>query len=127
VAFATKVYPNVLLKNTTITSSLSPAHSERGHRGFACASARILGPAVIDCDALALDLAGILEASAKAAQTLRQRVRRLAVEEPNHRHRWLLRPRRDRPRSRRTAEQRDEFAPSKLIKLHPLPLARVAA
>jgi hypothetical protein len=100
VAFATKVYPNVLLKNTTITSSLSPANSERGHRGFACASARILGPA-------GLDVAGILDASAKAAQTLRQRVRRLAVEEPNHRHRWLLRPRRDRPLSRRTAEQRE--------------------
>ena len=32
----------------------------------------------------------------------------------------LLRARRDRPRSRRTAEQREEFAPSKLIKLHPL-------
>jgi hypothetical protein len=39
----------------------------------------------------------------------------------------LLRQRRNRPRRRRTAEQRDEFAPSKLIKLHPLPLARVAA
>jgi hypothetical protein len=38
-------------------------------------------------------------------------VRRSDVEEPNHRHRRLLRPRRERPRSRRTAEQRDEIAP----------------
>src|SRR4029450_12085834 len=32
-----------------------------------------------------------------------------AAEKPNHRHRRLLRPRRDRP-CRRTAEQRDELA-----------------
>jgi hypothetical protein len=29
--------------------------------------------------------------------------------EPNHRHRWLLRPRRERPSHHRTAEKRDEF------------------
>ena len=34
-----------------------------------------------------------------------------AVEEPDHRHRRLLRPRRERPRGRRAAEQRDELAP----------------
>jgi hypothetical protein len=35
---------------------------------------------------------------------------RPAVEEPDHRHRRLLRPRRERPRGR-AAEQRDELAP----------------
>src|SRR6516225_5867186 len=36
-------------------------------------------------------------------------VRRDAVEEADHRHRWLLRARRERPR-RRAAEKRDELA-----------------
>jgi len=35
---------------------------------------------------------------------------RWAAEEPDHRHRWLLRTRRERPRERRCAEQRDELA-----------------
>ena len=39
------------------------------------------------------------------------RIRRRAVEEPDHRHRRLLRARRERPRDRRAAEQRDELAP----------------
>jgi hypothetical protein len=34
------------------------------------------------------------------------------MEESNHRHRGLLRSRRERPRSRRAAEQDDEIAPS---------------
>src|SRR6516225_2859011 len=33
------------------------------------------------------------------------------MEEPDHRHRRLLRARRERPRGRRAAEQRDELAP----------------
>src|ERR1700704_5015686 len=41
---------------------------------------------------------------------VREPVRRLAVEEPNHRHPRLLRPRRKRPRRRRAAKQRDELA-----------------
>jgi hypothetical protein len=34
---------------------------------------------------------------------------------PDHRHRCLLRVRRERPRGRRAAEQRDELAPVHLI------------
>ena len=71
----------------------------------------ILGPAVFDRHVLALDIAGVLQALAKCAQTVRERVRRCGVEEPDHRHRRLLRARRERPRSRRAAEQRDELAP----------------
>jgi hypothetical protein len=33
------------------------------------------------------------------------------MKEPNHRHRRLLRARRERPRRSRAAEQRDEAAP----------------
>jgi hypothetical protein len=48
------------------------------------------------------------------------------AQEPDHRHRWLLRARRERPRGA-TAEQRDELASLQPIKLHPLPLASVTA
>ena len=71
----------------------------------------ILRPAVYDRQVLALDIAGLLQALAKCAQTVRDRVRRCGVEEPDHRHRRLLRARRERPRSRRAAEKRDELAP----------------
>src|SRR6266508_3864943 len=65
----------------------------------------IFGPAVLDRHVLTLDITGVLEALAKRAQTVRQRVKRPAVEEPDHRHPRLLRARRERPRNRRTAEQ----------------------
>src|SRR5262249_4568908 len=71
----------------------------------------IFAPAVYDRDVLALDIPAILEATVKSAKTVRVRVRRLAVEKPDHRHRLLLRPRRERPRDRCAAEQRDELAP----------------
>src|SRR4029077_10671650 len=70
-----------------------------------------LGPAVYDRQALALDIAGLLQAPAKSAQTLGVPVRRLWVEEPDHRRRGLLRPRRERPRRRRAAHHGDELAP----------------
>jgi hypothetical protein len=38
------------------------------------------------------------------------------------RHRRLLRTRSERPRDRRAAEQRDEFAPFQLIELHSVPV-----
>src|SRR5262249_50103736 len=84
----------------------------------------ILGPAVFDRHGLAFDMAGVLEALPKCSQTVRQPVRRSAVKESNHRHHWLLRARRDRPRSRRAAEQRDELAPFQLIELHSVPTSQ---
>src|SRR5262245_5430985 len=70
-----------------------------------------LRPAVYDRYILALDIAAILQTLAKSTQTVGAYVRRCRrVEETDHRHRRLLRAGRQRPRGRRTAEQRDEFA-----------------
>jgi hypothetical protein len=49
------------------------------------------------------------EASAKSAQTIRQRLRRPGVEQPDHRHRRLLRARRERPRRGGAADKCNEF------------------
>src|SRR5262249_61815860 len=70
-----------------------------------------LGPAVFDRHVLALDIAALLEALAERAQVACRRVWRSAVKEPNHRHRGLLRARRERPR-RRAGQQRNEIASS---------------
>src|SRR5262249_34833105 len=56
------------------------------------------------------DIARLLKSLPKSAQRLRESVGRLAVEEPDHRDRRLLRARRDWPRCR-SAYQRDELAP----------------
>src|SRR5262249_24392794 len=70
----------------------------------------ILGPTVFDRNILALDIAIILQALAKCGQHNVPERARLAVEERDHRHRPLLRARRERP-CRRAADQRDEIAP----------------
>src|SRR5262249_51328660 len=70
----------------------------------------ILGPAVFDRDVLTLDIAGILEALAKYAQTIGVHVRRCGSKKPDHRRRRLLCLRAERPRRRRPTEQRDERA-----------------
>jgi hypothetical protein len=64
----------------------------------------IFSPAVCNRHVVAFDIAGLFETLAKCAQQVRDRVRRLVVEEPDHRHRRLLRPRHHRPRRRRAAE-----------------------
>jgi hypothetical protein len=56
--------------------------------------------------------ASISEALRKSRQEVCETVRRCAAEDPDHRHRLLLRTRRHRPRRRAAAEQRDELAPS---------------
>src|SRR5262249_9340488 len=71
----------------------------------------ILRPAVFDSHVLALDIAGFAQATTERAQTAREHVRRFTAEVSDHRHRRLLRARRERPYGRRTAEQRYEVAP----------------
>src|SRR5262249_14079792 len=70
-----------------------------------------LRPAVFDRYVLALDVACFLQALAERDHEVRGVSERGAAQETNNRHRRLLRPRREWPRGRRAAEQRDEFAP----------------
>src|SRR6516162_4586322 len=70
----------------------------------------IIRPAVFDRYILALDIAGFGQALTEGRSHRRVRPGRRTVEKPDHRHRRLLRARRDGP-CRRAAEQRDERAP----------------
>src|SRR5262249_10333989 len=51
-----------------------------------------------------------LVAFAECLQIFDAHLRRTGSEKPNHRHRRLLCVRRERPRRRRTADERDQFA-----------------
>src|SRR5262245_51994202 len=69
------------------------------------------GPRTFDCDVLAFDVAGFLQPLPESGHKMcERRARRDGAEEPDHRHRRLLRARRERPR-RRAAKERDELAP----------------
>jgi hypothetical protein len=68
----------------------------------------ILGPAIFDGQVLALNKARVFQALAEGTQAVVRGVKRCGVKKPDHRHR-LLRARRERPRRRRAAEQRDEL------------------
>src|SRR5215831_11776520 len=75
----------------------------------------ILRPAILDRHILALDVAAFMKALAECGQiacTISRRPR--AAEEAYHRHCRLLRARRERA-CHRTAQQRDELAPSHSI------------
>src|SRR5262249_41255434 len=69
----------------------------------------ILRPAILDRHILALDEVGFTKALAECGQISCTIDRRRAAEEPHHRHRRLLRARRERP-SGRAADERDELA-----------------
>jgi hypothetical protein len=68
-------------------------------------------PAIFDRHVLSIDIPHLAQALAEGEQTARPGVRRCAAEEPDHRHRRLLRARRERPRGCRAAEQRNELTP----------------
>src|SRR5262249_8401817 len=68
----------------------------------------IFRPTVLDRDILALAKAGLFQTFAKCAQAVRESIGRSRGEKSDHRHRPLLRARRERPRGRRAAEQYDE-------------------
>src|SRR5262249_51917605 len=64
-------------------------------------------PAIFDRQVVTLDIASLAQALEERAHTVT--VTRTAAYKPHHRHRRLLRARRERP-SGRAAEQRDELA-----------------
>jgi len=63
-----------------------------------------VSPTIIEGDVLTLDKACFIESPADHCNDRRVDSRRTATEQSDHRHRWLLRPRRERPR-RRAAER----------------------
>jgi hypothetical protein len=60
---------------------------------------------------LAFDVAVLIQAAAECGYQMRALIGRSRAEEPDHRHSWLLRARREGQCRRRAAEQRDEIAP----------------
>jgi hypothetical protein len=68
------------------------------------------GPAIFDCRVLTLDVASFLEALTKRGDVRRKSIWRSGVEKSDHWHGGLLCTRRERPRSRRAADERDELA-----------------
>jgi hypothetical protein len=87
----------------------------RPHLGSATSAADGVGhafhPAIFDRHVLARDIPSFLQTVAEADHKVRECVGGPSAEIPDHRHRRLLRPRRERPRNHRAAEQRDEIAP----------------
>src|SRR5262249_39020899 len=71
----------------------------------------IIRPAILDCDVLAFYESSRIEALAKRVDKVRRAGSCCGSQKSDHRYGGLLRARRERPRRRRTAEQRDERAP----------------
>src|SRR6516165_9827977 len=67
-------------------------------------------PAVFDRHVAAINITVLAQPFEKGRQLPLITLRRSGVQKPDHRRRWLLRARRERPR-RRAAQQRDELAP----------------
>src|SRR6516162_323692 len=79
--------------------------------GRQCRQAIVLafGQVVDDRDVLALDISGLFQPLEKRRNQMAGAFDRCAPQEPDHRHRRLLRARRERP-CHSAAEQSDEFA-----------------
>src|SRR5262249_54510553 len=75
---------------------------------------RIFRPAVFNRNILLLNVTRLLQSLPKGGQASVGFPGRCA-KKPNYWHRWLLRPRRERPRDGRATEKRDELAPSQSI------------
>src|SRR5262249_15480370 len=77
-----------------------------------------LSPTIVERDVLTLDKARFIESLPDERNQRRVDSRRTTAEQSDHWQCTLLRPRRERPRGRRAADERDELAASQLIRLH---------
>src|SRR5262249_16787633 len=75
----------------------------------------IVRPAILDRDVFSFDESNVIETLPEGIDKVCEAGSLRASEKSDYRHRRLLRPRRERPRCRRTAEQRDEIATSHSI------------
>ena len=71
-----------------------------------------VSPAIVQGDVPTFDESGIIQALPDHRDEGRVDGGRTGAEYANHRHRGLLRPRRERPRGRRAAECGQHFPPS---------------
>jgi hypothetical protein len=69
----------------------------------------ILRPAIFDQNITAVDETGFAQPQAKCRHKIGSRLERATMEKPDHRHRRLLRPRRERPSGSCTAKERNEL------------------
>jgi hypothetical protein len=74
----------------------------------------VLGPAIFDRNVLALNITGFLQALTERGHLGRKAVGRCDVEEPDHRHRRLLRKRCARPCDGSAAKRCDKSPPTDL-------------
>jgi hypothetical protein len=87
--------------------SADQIHGERRHT-----FEMLLGKTELDRDILAVDKPRFGQAFAERGGEMRNCRRSIGAEEPDHRHRVLLRARRERPHGRHAAEKGDELASS---------------
>jgi hypothetical protein len=71
-----------------------------------------LGPAIFDRDVLPLDVSALLQPLMECCECIGGLARGPTAEKADHRHRRLLRTRRERPRDSRAAKQPDDIAPT---------------
>ena len=96
------------------TRRSSPPGAARDRSPSPAVNITIRYPAVFDPHVLTFDIAHFRKTAAKCGIEMRGVGLRQAADISDHRHRWLLRARRKRPRRRRAAKQCDELAPSSL-------------
>src|SRR5262249_41555143 len=84
----------------------------------------VVGMALLDRDGAAFDKSFIAQPLAQGRDEMRERCGRSATQKPDHRHRRLLRPRRDWPTDCHAAEPANELPAFQLIELHSVPPAR---
>ena len=88
-------------------------------------SVLVIGEPVFDRDVAPFDVTRFGQTSAECLREVRPVVACERAQEPDHRHRRLLRARCERPknrrRHRRAADKPDDLAPFPLTEMHPLP------